>query len=165
MDEAGSENIYKINLLEAMLMVEDAWDSIDQVTIKHCWEHTRIQPEPRLATLIPNPAPAVNPSTSSPHATQVALTDTKAWDIMCEFAVGDMTMPKAEEQLRAYLSGHYVFAEWKSAFDVVLGAETNELKALDGLISLQMRQSHNLSQLLTSITPISLKLASNLPIS
>ncbi|KIO01471.1 hypothetical protein M404DRAFT_150139, partial [Pisolithus tinctorius Marx 270] len=42
-DEAGSQEIYKINLLEAMLMAKSAWDSVSRDTIKHCWDHTQIQ--------------------------------------------------------------------------------------------------------------------------
>ncbi|KAH7925285.1 DDE-domain-containing protein [Leucogyrophana mollusca] len=44
LDEAGERDIYKINLLEAMLMAKDAWDSVEPSTIKHCWDHAGIQP-------------------------------------------------------------------------------------------------------------------------
>jgi len=44
LDEADEHDIYKINLLEAMLMVKGAWDAVTAETIKHCWEHTGIQP-------------------------------------------------------------------------------------------------------------------------
>ncbi|KIK80475.1 hypothetical protein PAXRUDRAFT_158586, partial [Paxillus rubicundulus Ve08.2h10] len=40
LDEAGSHEIYKIDLLEAMLMAKSAWDTVSQETIKHCWDHT-----------------------------------------------------------------------------------------------------------------------------
>ncbi|KIK71916.1 hypothetical protein PAXRUDRAFT_181621, partial [Paxillus rubicundulus Ve08.2h10] len=42
LDEAGLCEIYKIDLLEAMLMAKSAWDTVSQETIKHCWDHTQI---------------------------------------------------------------------------------------------------------------------------
>ncbi|KIK81065.1 hypothetical protein PAXRUDRAFT_80468, partial [Paxillus rubicundulus Ve08.2h10] len=39
LNEAGEDNIYKVNLLEVMLMVKDAWASISTETIQNCWEH------------------------------------------------------------------------------------------------------------------------------
>ncbi|KIK79764.1 hypothetical protein PAXRUDRAFT_86064, partial [Paxillus rubicundulus Ve08.2h10] len=43
LDEAGSREIYKIDLLESMLMAKSAWDTVLQETIKHCWDHTQIE--------------------------------------------------------------------------------------------------------------------------
>ncbi|KAF9219961.1 DDE-domain-containing protein [Gyrodon lividus] len=44
LDEAGEPEIYTINLLEAMLTAKSAWDAVSPETIKHCWDHTQIQP-------------------------------------------------------------------------------------------------------------------------
>jgi hypothetical protein len=43
LDEAGENNIYKINLLEVMLMVRAAWDAISAESITNCWNHSGIQ--------------------------------------------------------------------------------------------------------------------------
>jgi len=43
LEEAGETDIYKINLLEAMVMARDAWAAVKASTIEHCWEHTGIQ--------------------------------------------------------------------------------------------------------------------------
>ena len=43
LDEAGEADIYKLNLLEGILMVKRAWNEVDNLTLKHCWEHTMIQ--------------------------------------------------------------------------------------------------------------------------
>lgn len=42
LDDAGEDDIYKINLLEVMLMVRDAWDAVTPETIRNCWKHTKI---------------------------------------------------------------------------------------------------------------------------
>ena len=42
MDEAGEEDVYKINLLEVMLMARQAWDAVSAETIANCWKHTGI---------------------------------------------------------------------------------------------------------------------------
>jgi hypothetical protein len=43
LDEAGATDIYKINLLEVMLMTKAAWDAVSAETIQNCWNHTGIQ--------------------------------------------------------------------------------------------------------------------------
>lgn len=42
LDEVGEEDIYKINLLEIMLLVWQAWDAVSSEAITHCWRHTGI---------------------------------------------------------------------------------------------------------------------------
>ena len=42
-DELGEHDIYKINLLEAMLMAREAWKQVDGSTVLHCWNHMKIQ--------------------------------------------------------------------------------------------------------------------------
>jgi hypothetical protein len=42
-DNAKEEDIYKIDLLEAMVMAENAWESISPATLKNCWNHAGIQ--------------------------------------------------------------------------------------------------------------------------
>ena len=43
LDEAGEDDIYKINLLEVMLMANVAWDAVSAETIRNCWNHAKIQ--------------------------------------------------------------------------------------------------------------------------
>ena len=42
MDDVGEEDIYKINLLEVMLMERQVWDAVSPETIANCWRHTGI---------------------------------------------------------------------------------------------------------------------------
>lgn len=42
MDDAGEKDIYKVNLLEIMMMVRQVWDVVTPQTIKNCWWHTGI---------------------------------------------------------------------------------------------------------------------------
>ena len=42
-DELGERDIYKINLLEGMLLARKAWRQVKGSTIKNCWNHTKIQ--------------------------------------------------------------------------------------------------------------------------
>ncbi|KIJ38374.1 hypothetical protein M422DRAFT_50071 [Sphaerobolus stellatus SS14] len=79
LDEAGEQNIYKVSILEAMLLVQEAWDAVSQETIKHCWNHTKIQ--------------------SMKVQDNKALGDSKAWDILHELVASDMTLPQAETKL------------------------------------------------------------------
>lgn len=43
LDEAGKDNIYKINLLKVILMANAAWDVVTPEMIQNCWNHTGIQ--------------------------------------------------------------------------------------------------------------------------
>jgi hypothetical protein len=71
LDDAGERDIYKIDLLEAMHMVNDAWDNVTSTTIEHCWDHTGIQRAP-IILQIPAQQQASNdenPTTITPsHA-------------------------------------------------------------------------------------------------
>ena len=44
LDEAGERDIFKITLKEAMMLADEAWKAVSAETIKHCWDHTQIQP-------------------------------------------------------------------------------------------------------------------------
>ena len=46
-DDTEDQDIYKIDLLEAMTMAERAWTEVSATTIKNCWNHTKLQ-RPRL---------------------------------------------------------------------------------------------------------------------
>ena len=46
MEEAGEAGIYKLNLLEAMIITEESWKAVSKESIAHCWNHTKIQPVP-----------------------------------------------------------------------------------------------------------------------
>lgn len=41
-DEAGIDDIYAIDQLEAMRLVDEAWGHISNETIANCWKHTKI---------------------------------------------------------------------------------------------------------------------------
>jgi hypothetical protein len=43
LDEAGADNIYKINLLKVMLLAKAAWNAVSAETITNCWNHSGIQ--------------------------------------------------------------------------------------------------------------------------
>jgi hypothetical protein len=42
-DDLGECDIDKINLLKGMLMAREVWKHVDDSTIQHCWNHTKIQ--------------------------------------------------------------------------------------------------------------------------
>jgi hypothetical protein len=39
LDKAGETDVYKINLLEVMMMAKKAWDEVSAETIRNCWRH------------------------------------------------------------------------------------------------------------------------------
>ncbi|MBW0494313.1 hypothetical protein O181_034028 [Austropuccinia psidii MF-1] len=41
----STQELYNINQLEAMLMMQESWDSVSQETIANCWKHTKIYSE------------------------------------------------------------------------------------------------------------------------
>lgn len=42
LDAAGADDIYKVDILEAMRMANTAWEAVSEATIKNCWNHTKI---------------------------------------------------------------------------------------------------------------------------
>ena len=44
-DEVDEEDIFKLNILEAMVMMKEAWGEMTSETIENCWRHTKILPE------------------------------------------------------------------------------------------------------------------------
>ena len=40
--ENGASNIYKINILQAMMFCEKAWKEVSESTIQNCWRVTRL---------------------------------------------------------------------------------------------------------------------------
>ena len=43
-EDAGEEDIFAINQLEAMQLMEEAWKRVTKTTIVNCWRHTGILP-------------------------------------------------------------------------------------------------------------------------
>jgi hypothetical protein len=65
------------------------------------------------------------------------LRDMRAWDLLLQFASSDdISLPQAEEQLKAYLGSAYVDEEWQPAYRIVMEAENDSGIALEGLTSL-----------------------------
>jgi len=71
LEEAGKRDIYKINLLEAMLLAKKAWAAVRQDTISHCWNHTKIQQD-----LVSYTAP-LEPASAAISLPTTPITDTK----------------------------------------------------------------------------------------
>ena len=44
-DEVDEEDIFKLNILEAMVMMKEAWEEMTSETIQNCWRHRKILPE------------------------------------------------------------------------------------------------------------------------
>jgi len=77
LEEARERDIYKINLLKAMLLAKRAWTAVTQDTISHCWNHTKIQHNLVSYTTSIEPAP-----TNPVYSPTPPLTDLKALDII-----------------------------------------------------------------------------------
>ncbi|TFK35609.1 hypothetical protein BDQ12DRAFT_737502 [Crucibulum laeve] len=67
-----------------MLMVKEAWNEVSPETIRHCWDHTKIQRIPDLTTSTSDPPPPACPVIA------------KGWEIIREFASTPMGLPEAE---------------------------------------------------------------------
>ncbi|KAF7790672.1 hypothetical protein EIP86_001628 [Pleurotus ostreatoroseus] len=129
LDEAEEANIYKIDLLEAMLITQKAWAAVTAKTIVVCWHHSEILPpsSSELNTDEVADAPALNSNVRQ----IVSHKDDTAWNIVTSFANGEIgTMSVAEEKLKAHLGDHYRFQDWKPAFDTVFAAEDDMEAAL-----------------------------------
>lgn len=116
LDDAGELDVYKINILEEMLLARAAWKDVSSMTIKNCWDHTQIQP-----------------SASKSTSTKTVHTDPAGWTTIREFAASDMTLPDTKKQLEEKLSDWYVNNNWCLALNAVLDAEGDTVKTLEAI--------------------------------
>lgn len=158
-DEAGKRDIYKIDLLKAMLMAKEAWAQVDASTIAHCWRHTKILPDTPDSTVC---ASASSGETVLLEGDDIAaMKEVRAWEVVKEFAISeDIGLPQAEESLQSLLGDRYVNADWEPVLKVVMDAENDGVKALEGLdqlteklFGLKISQLSNNSSALTRQEP------------
>jgi hypothetical protein len=58
--ESGVEDPAKINVLQAIYLITEAWENITVETIKNCWRHTGILPDEHHARLFPDRQPFIH---------------------------------------------------------------------------------------------------------
>ena len=110
-DDAEEDDIYKINLLDAMTMAKRAWENVSPATIKNCWDHTDIQ-RPRLPKItLRRPRP------------QMPTNLAAGWDIVVRFATDMWSIPHVHTLLHERLGDRYIASEWNEPLDVISGAE------------------------------------------
>ena len=114
LDEAGNDNIWKINIREVMVMANNAWAAVTPSTIQHCWDHTSIQGEA---------APLSHPA----HA------DPGMWAIVREFASNDATLPQVHASLQQHLGMRYIASDWNTALDTVMAAKGDVVQATEAI--------------------------------
>ena len=123
-DNADEEDIYKINLLEAMVMATEAWKSISPATLENCWNHAGIQRPrlPKITLRCPRPSMPANLAAG--------------WDIVTQFATEKWSLPEVHDHLRERLGNYYIANEWNESLDSVLRAEDDTSAALAALAAL-----------------------------
>ena len=117
-------HIYKINLLEAMVMAREAWESVSPATLKNSWNHANIQclQLPKIMLRCPHPSMLVNLAAG--------------WDISTQFATKKWSLPEVHAHLQKHLGNHYISSEWNESLDSVLRAGDDPGAALAALAAL-----------------------------
>lgn len=123
LDDADEPDVFKINLLEAMLQTKEAWASVKAESIANCWRHTGTQRDP-LVLKLPKKQPAVKDSLKL---------EEKSRALLKVFITSDMTLPQAEDSLSKLIGPDYVPEVWQPVFDAILEAENDVDTALDNL--------------------------------
>lgn len=121
-----------INLLEVILLTQDAWKAVTTQMIVNCWKHTQILPSDEHLQSIPS-------FTALPSVILHKPThNTTAWDIILSFAQGlVLSLPVVEQQLKAELKDSYRFSDWKPSFDAIFKAENNVEAAITAIQKLR----------------------------
>ncbi|PPQ94313.1 hypothetical protein CVT25_005048 [Psilocybe cyanescens] len=149
LDEADEADIYKINLLEAMLMVKEAWNAVTPKTIRHCWNHTKILPPAE------NASPMTSMTTVEPIPEKATIATAKGWQVIHKFAMSSsMTLPQAEEKLKTLFSTEYMDDAWRPALNAVLEAKNDELKALEAIERLTNKGPNATTPTASSTNPV-----------
>ncbi|KIJ46291.1 hypothetical protein M422DRAFT_46281 [Sphaerobolus stellatus SS14] len=128
LEEADERDIYKINIREAMILVEEAWEHVTTDTIAHCRKHTLILPTE-------NPILAVTTPSNSLSNFEIIPTvkDLSTWKILQDFATTEMGLPEAEAKLQACLGSRYNHGDWVDAYHAVMCTENNSEEAVKAL--------------------------------
>ena len=122
LDTIGEDDIFAINIHEAMLMANEAWGAVQPTTIKHCWDHTGIQRDPIILRI-----PA-----RCGHEHGASQTPPEAWGVLEDLATSRKTLPEAEDTLEKIYGSTYRDCVWRPALAAITGSETTEA-ALDEL--------------------------------
>ena len=79
------------------------------------------------------------PQTSAPSpANKPPLQGLGAWLIIQDFAKGiHDSLPDTEEELQKHLGNHYMYADWKPAFDAIFATEEDTTAAVTAIEQLQ----------------------------
>ena len=163
LDEAGEPDIYKINLLEVMVLVRQAWDAVSQEMIANCWRHTgmwvikikqwflsltQFCKVPKLFTsgshISNQHSVSILDSSIKPILSPTA--DPAAWSIIEDYASGVIeSFPDVEERLNKYLGVKYQFTDWQEAFMAINHAEDDTITAVTAIKALASKSplGHN----------------------
>ncbi|KAL0063893.1 hypothetical protein AAF712_009175 [Marasmius tenuissimus] len=133
-EEAGEENLFDIDLLTAMRLLEKAWDEVTPETIQNCWQHSGVVPnhdETWEDIFINADAPSVTSDDSDDEMDVDGEAEKESgvvegWKIILEFAQSGMTLPEAEKKLKSHLGSCYKAADWQVALFAVTGSETSK---------------------------------------
>jgi hypothetical protein len=117
LDMIGEDDIFKINIREAMLMAKEAWDAVQPTTIRHCWNHTSIQRDPIMLRI---------PAAKHGHGHAVGQASLEAWNVLEDLATSRKTLPEAEEGLEKIYGSTYEDSVWRPALAAITGSETTE---------------------------------------
>lgn len=169
LDEAGEPEIYKIDLLEAMMMAKDAWDSVSKETIVNCWKHVQILPTDRTQELLMKELleeEGIQADESTAHTDHgakdlSARLDDHTWDLLECYASTNMTLPEVERLVMEHIgesdtTKFCIHESWMQALRIVDRAEDNMDYAIKGVKRLRASYA-------ASISPPSLVTPSSLP--
>ncbi|ESK86400.1 hypothetical protein Moror_4973 [Moniliophthora roreri MCA 2997] len=67
------------------------------------------------------------------EAAGTLLQNRDAWNLVLAHARNEINFVTMEEKLQVLLEGQYLYTDWKQAFDVIFGAETNNELAIAGI--------------------------------
>ena len=131
LDAIGEEDIFKIDICEAMLMAKEAWDAVQPTTIEHCWNHTGIQRDPIMLRI---------PAAKRVLGHAIDQASLEAWNVLEDLAMSQKTLPEAEEGLEKIYGSTYKDSVWRPALAAITGSETTE-DALNELAKFKAAES------------------------
>lgn len=145
-DPEGKTDIYKINLLESMRLLEDKWDDVSAETIRNCWKHAGICPldgevveqsddesDDEDIDMEDCEADGDDSGASSSHTPAkdlAAMSNMDAWEVLQKFAQEEYTLPQAEEALQTTLQDSFHDEDWRPLLDGVMRTETDTAQAV-----------------------------------
>jgi hypothetical protein len=126
LEEAGEQDIYEIDVLSSMRLLEQAWNEVTPETIKNCWKHTGICPDNANEQWEDIDDGDSDVKMTEDSDSSIDLHWRSAWQAVMAYALDELTHHEAEDRIKTLLGEDYNPIDWQGPLNSVMECEDKE---------------------------------------